>query len=232
MKLTHVSLCSGIGGIDLAAEWAGFTTVAQCEIDEYASKVLAKNFKGVPNLHDIRTVTRVTLFEEVYMAQHRKDYDHAVEMYNMGMSIENIAEYYGVSRQSMWKCLQRRGVKFRDNKRYGAENHFYRGTKANEMAHDVVERALGKGILVRPTTCEICGKSGMFSDGRSMIQAHHTDYNKPLDVMWICQKCHHEWHKNHKAKEVVPNGSMGTAVDGNSSETDGSTVTVLSAGFP
>ena len=57
MELTHFSLCSGIGGLDLAAEWAGFKTAAQCEIDEYASKVLAKNFKGVPNLHDIRTVT-------------------------------------------------------------------------------------------------------------------------------------------------------------------------------
>ena len=59
----HLSLCSGIGGLDLAAEWAGFETVAQCEIDEYASKVLAKNFKGVPNLHDIRTVTNKRLAE-------------------------------------------------------------------------------------------------------------------------------------------------------------------------
>ena len=62
-SLTHFSLCSGIGGLDLAAEWAGFKTVAQCEIDEYASKVLAKNFKGVPNLHDIRTVTNERLAE-------------------------------------------------------------------------------------------------------------------------------------------------------------------------
>ena len=61
--MTHLSLCSGIGGLDLAAEWAGFRTVAQCEIDEYASKVLAKNFTGVPNLHDIRTVTNERLAE-------------------------------------------------------------------------------------------------------------------------------------------------------------------------
>ena len=47
----------------MAAEWAGFETVAQCEIDKYASKVLAKNFKGVPNLHDIRTVTNERLAE-------------------------------------------------------------------------------------------------------------------------------------------------------------------------
>lgn len=61
--MKHLSLCTGIGGLDLAAEWAGFETVAQCEIDEYASMVLAKNFRGVPNLHDIRTVTNERLAE-------------------------------------------------------------------------------------------------------------------------------------------------------------------------
>lgn len=59
--------------------------------------------------------------------------------------------------------------------------------KHKRQAHALVKRAIEKGVLMRPDECERCGTV-------ALIQAHHSDYTKPLDVDWLCSKCHSAEH--------------------------------------
>lgn len=127
-------------------------------------------------------------------------YDGAVALYEKGFSIADCAAYYGITRQAMHKILQRRETAFRENLRYGDDNHFHRGgARMSKRAGHLVEKALKKGVLV-PEPCEVCGATGIMADGRSLVQAHHDDYSRPLAVRWLCQEHHHEWHKHNRAK--------------------------------
>lgn len=57
-------------------------------------------------------------------------------------------------------------------------------------AKSMISHAIRDGKIVRPNSCETCG-----SDGTP--QGHHCDYNRPMDVMWLCIKCHRKWHKEN-----------------------------------
>ena len=52
--MTHGSLFSGIGGFDLAAEWAGFTNLFNCEWEEFPRKVLKHHFPNAEQYGDIK----------------------------------------------------------------------------------------------------------------------------------------------------------------------------------
>jgi len=40
---------------------------------------------------------------------------------------------------------------------------------------------------LKPEPCSRCGAE--------KAQAHHEDYNHPLDMVWLCQRCHAREHK-------------------------------------
>jgi hypothetical protein len=58
------------------------------------------------------------------------------------------------------------------------------------VAHSAVSKAIRNGFLVR-MPCVRCGEVKSI--------AHHEDYDKPLEVMWLCQPCHKQRHKELKA---------------------------------
>lgn len=53
---------------------------------------------------------------------------------------------------------------------------------------DATNWAIKSGKLKR-LPCEICGEID--------AEAHHPDYDKPLDVKWLCRKHHMELHREY-----------------------------------
>lgn len=58
--------------------------------------------------------------------------------------------------------------------------------RAMYQAHSAVQKALKERTLNK-TPCEVCGSSE--------VEAHHDNYDKPLDVRWLCLTHHRARHK-------------------------------------
>ncbi len=56
-----------------------------------------------------------------------------------------------------------------------------------EKAHHAVYIEIRAGRLIKPERCSECGES-------EKVDAHHEDYSKPLEVSWLCRKCHSRLH--------------------------------------
>lgn len=54
-----------------------------------------------------------------------------------------------------------------------------------------------RGRIVPPKECERCGE-------KKPLHAHHDDYSKPFDVVWVCAKCHSIIHPHHMTVNETP----------------------------
>lgn len=61
-----------------------------------------------------------------------------------------------------------------------------------KKATSMVSAALRNGSLEK-SDCESCGNPD--------VQGHHEDYSRPLDVVWLCVKCHSHYHRVRRALE-------------------------------
>jgi len=53
MQIRHRSLCSGIGGFDIAAEWMGWKNISSCDFNQFAQDILNEKFKKTEHFKDI-----------------------------------------------------------------------------------------------------------------------------------------------------------------------------------
>jgi len=61
--------------------------------------------------------------------------------------------------------------------------------KVKRIAQQKATRAVIRGIIAKKDYCEDCGISGV------KIHKHHHDYSKPLNVVFLCVKCHGVRHR-------------------------------------
>ena len=61
--------------------------------------------------------------------------------------------------------------------------------------------AVAAGIIDRPDHCQACG----CSSEEHRIEAHHDDYERPLDVIWLCTPCHRRADAARVAREAGMN---------------------------
>lgn len=59
-------------------------------------------------------------------------------------------------------------------------------------AHVITRNYIRDGKLKAETVCSICKST-------KKVEAHHDDYTKPLEVRWLCESCHKDWHRHNKA---------------------------------
>ncbi len=81
---------------------------------------------------------------------------------------------------------QRRYQRHRDN--IIAKNIAWaRGNPEKRRTRDIVYESIKKGEMGKPNSCSLCHIAGE-------VHAHHEDYTKPLEVIWLCRSCHKRVH--------------------------------------
>lgn len=89
-------------------------------------------------------------------------------------------------RPEHYRNYQKEHVNKNKEKYRDAVKRYYKQNKYKVICWVEFRKGVRRGLITRKP-CEICGKE--------KVEAHHDDYNKPLEVRWLCVKHHNKVHK-------------------------------------
>ena len=90
---------------------------------------------------------------------------------------ERVAARKAYSKTDIGKAAHRRATK-----------KWIESNTIKRAVHILTGNAIRDGVLIK-RKCEVCQAK--------KVNAHHDDYAKPLDVRWLCDRHHKDWHKEN-----------------------------------
>jgi ribosomal protein S27AE len=102
------------------------------------------------------------------------------------------------------ELVRLRGPKYRD-KPYRKSTAMRAADPLKASARTALGNAVRDGYIIKPPQCQMCGRGGR-------IHGHHNDYSKPLEVRWVCTRCHGAIHRAINEAERSQAGKAATRV--------------------
>jgi hypothetical protein len=112
--------------------------------------------------------------EKIRLSQHRYYYSRTPE--RIKQVLENSRRHRKTEKNKEW-CRKYTRLK---NEEY--------------KARTLLGNAVRDGKILKPDRCTICDLIGK-------VDGHHKDYSKPLEVIWLCRKCHVAIHNSIKRRK-------------------------------
>jgi hypothetical protein len=115
-------------------------------------------------------------------------------MVSSGTCCECLLKTVASNKHRSEEAIARRADRKAQKQREGKSNHSKKKWRENNpkkvKASQMVNNAVRDGRLDKPDECSSCGS-------KAKLVGHHSDYDKPLEVEWLCSTCHRQIHLNH-----------------------------------
>lgn len=153
------------------------------------------------NRHKKKPDGRQTFCRECQKAEYRGNKERHTQRAREWTE-RNREKRYGYAKK--WKQANPEAVA-KINRRYRERNPemgkkherlYYKRHPGREKANRAVRKAIQTGRLVKPSCCQRCAQSKKPSE----LDGHHSDYSKPLEVVWLDRQCHVDTHKEERGE--------------------------------
>ena len=117
----------------------------------------------------------------------REKYQRNLELYLKwkfgNYTIRSLARMFKITHPRVLSIIKKTNQDFQRIEKEKKERTIIKGS------HKKVADAIAKEIIKRKIKCEACGQI-------KPLVAHHKDYSRPLDIVWLCKSCHMKEHRN------------------------------------